>query len=230
MSLSEELEQFNRGFIEQVPEGVITEMVAATEMLQKSGLADRAVQAAERDSIRVVKQGDQIVVISPGLSNYSVDADQIDRIEIYTGAGGDVASVASTIEIPVLIDGGAGADRLTAGGGPAVLVGGDGDDRLIGGRKRDILIGGDGEDGLVGRGAEDILVNGSTPLDDESARLWEMLRFWNVRRSREERIYVISETFLNQDVTEYDDGVKDTIFADPDKDWVIDGDGDVLRD
>lgn len=47
MSLSEELEQFNRGFIEQVPEGVITEMAAATEMLQKSGLADRAVQAGQ---------------------------------------------------------------------------------------------------------------------------------------------------------------------------------------
>jgi peroxiredoxin len=47
MSLSDELEQFNRGFIEQVPEGVITEMAAATEMLQKSGLADRAVQAGQ---------------------------------------------------------------------------------------------------------------------------------------------------------------------------------------
>ena len=47
MSLSEDLEQFNRGFIEQVPEGVVTEMAAATEMLQKSGLADRAVQAGQ---------------------------------------------------------------------------------------------------------------------------------------------------------------------------------------
>jgi len=48
MSLSEELEEFNRGFVSQVPGEIVSEMAAATEMLRKSGLAERAVHAGQK--------------------------------------------------------------------------------------------------------------------------------------------------------------------------------------
>ena len=48
MSLSKELEEFNRGFVSQVPGEVVSEMAAATEMLRKSGLAERAVHAGQK--------------------------------------------------------------------------------------------------------------------------------------------------------------------------------------
>ncbi|MES0371276.1 MAG: peroxiredoxin-like family protein [Mariprofundaceae bacterium] len=47
MSLSEELEQFNQGFVEQVPEDVVSEMTAAMELLKKSGLTKHAVKAGQ---------------------------------------------------------------------------------------------------------------------------------------------------------------------------------------
>lgn len=47
MSLSEELEQFNLEFIEQVPAGVVTEMASATELLRESGLANHAIQVGQ---------------------------------------------------------------------------------------------------------------------------------------------------------------------------------------
>ncbi|MDT8375527.1 MAG: peroxiredoxin-like family protein [Mariprofundaceae bacterium] len=47
MSLSEALEELNRSFAAQVPEGVVTEMASSTELLRQSGLADHAVQAGQ---------------------------------------------------------------------------------------------------------------------------------------------------------------------------------------
>ena len=68
--------------------------------------------------------------------------------------------------LAVLLDGGAGADVLSADatliGGPGddTLIGGSGDDSLFGGAGNDLLLGGGGDDSLYGGEGEDTLVGG----------------------------------------------------------------------
>ncbi len=72
--------------------------------------------------------------------------------------GNDVVTVAPNVFLPVTLQGGAGNDQLTAGGGPANLQGGPGNDSLTGGNDEDTLDGGDGDDVLIaGRGADTLL-------------------------------------------------------------------------
>jgi len=58
--------------------------------------------------------------------------------------------VAANVALEVSIDGAAGNDRLSAGGGAALLRGGPGNDILQGGAQGDTLVGGDGDDVLNG--------------------------------------------------------------------------------
>jgi PKD repeat protein len=91
----------------------------------------------------------------------TISPDGIQRIEILLGDGNDHATVAGNIEIPVLIDGGAGDDHVKAGLGPAVLLGGIGNDVLIGSMGNDTLDGGEGDDILLGRDGDDVLLGGA---------------------------------------------------------------------
>jgi hypothetical protein len=109
-------------------------------------------------------------------------------IAMYFGDGDDHVTIAGNIATPVILDGGAGDDRLNAGAGPAILLGGDGDDELKGGRGRSILIGGDGSDTLSGGTTEDILIGGFTDFDDDPIALLQLLEEWNSDRSYEERV------------------------------------------
>lgn len=65
----------------------------------------------------------------------------ITHIMIFGQAGNDHLTVASAIDVPVVMDGGAGDDVLN-GGGRSLLIGGEGRDLLNGGRGNDILVGG----------------------------------------------------------------------------------------
>ncbi|MEX1027189.1 MAG: hypothetical protein WD049_04180 [Candidatus Paceibacterota bacterium] len=69
-------------------------------------------------------------------------AADVDRIMAFLGDGDDHMNVAGNVQIPVLIDGGAGDDHLTGGSFRNLLIGGTGQDRLVGGRGDDVLIGG----------------------------------------------------------------------------------------
>ena len=64
--------------------------------------------------------------------------------------GNDIVTVSPDVFLPVTLDGGAGDDQLTAGGGPATLRGGAGNDSLTGGNDDDLLDGGDDNDVLIG--------------------------------------------------------------------------------
>ncbi len=91
----------------------------------------------------------------------TVSADGIERIEVRLGDGNDHATIAGDINLPVLIDGGAGDDHLKAALGPAVLLGGLGNDVLIGSMANDTLDGGEGNDILLDRDGDDILLGGA---------------------------------------------------------------------
>jgi len=89
------------------------------------------------------------------------DAADVESIRILLGDGNDHASIADNIDLPVVVDGGAGNDHLNAGRGPAVLAGGDGNDKLIGSRADDKIFGGNGNDVIFGGGGNDFLDGGT---------------------------------------------------------------------
>jgi hypothetical protein len=75
--------------------------------------------------------------------------------------GDDHATVAGTINLPTVIDGGEGADHLNGGRGPNVILGGGDDDMIVGGDGQDLLIGDAGADRIVGNQGDDIMIAGS---------------------------------------------------------------------
>ena len=110
---------------------------------------------------------DTIRVSLNGVVSYYGD-DEIERIEIFGGAGNDGINF-STIAVNTYafgdigddtISGGAGRDTLSGAGGKNRLFGGDGDDRLNGSGSRDYLVGENGNDRLYGNGGDDTLIGG----------------------------------------------------------------------
>jgi Ca2+-binding RTX toxin-like protein len=93
--------------------------------------------------------------------------------------GNDQVSIAGNISTRGLIDGGAGGDDLSAGGGPTIILGGTGNDAIDGNSGRDVLIGGDGADRIVGNGNDDILIAGFTSFDSDYSALNAILAEWS---------------------------------------------------
>lgn len=110
-------------------------------------------------------QGDQISVsrLATGQMRVIVgnrrlgDYNTTNRILVEAGAGNDRVTVSSNVTIPVELDGGAGNDTLNGGSANDLLWGESGNDSLIGGNGDDILIGGDGNDTVNGMNGNDSL-------------------------------------------------------------------------
>lgn len=80
---------------------------------------------------------------------------------IIRGRGGnDTITVRRSVEISVILNGGAGLDDLAGGSNTDKLTGGEGDDRLIGRGGADFLYGGEGDDQLYGGAGKDLLRGG----------------------------------------------------------------------
>jgi Ca2+-binding RTX toxin-like protein len=75
--------------------------------------------------------------------------------------GGDGADSLSGMNLADTINGGAGGDNINAGGGDDVVTSGAGDDILRGGSGNDVLDAGDGKDQLEGEDGNDVLVGGN---------------------------------------------------------------------
>jgi hypothetical protein len=88
------------------------------------------------------------------------DCAQIARIVIDARDGDDIVT-ATSVTLPVSVDGGAGADQLRTGSGADTLIGGDGEDFLDAGAGNDTLDGGAGDDQLSGGTGADRLIGGT---------------------------------------------------------------------
>jgi hypothetical protein len=184
------------------------------------------------DDIRVVPnpQGSGVTVsVNGATTTLAYVAD----IAVYGNGGDDWVQVAGGVTAPVTAFGGAGNDRLKAGGGASVLVGGDGDDSLLGGAGRDVLIGGRGADLIGGNGADDLLVAGNTLFDANVVALALVRAEWSSERSFADRVANLSGTSgtgLNGPVvltttgegkTVFDDNAVDRLTGDAGNDWFV---------
>ena len=92
--------------------------------------------------------------------------------------GNDTLTLASSVTLGGLLNGGLGEDLLTGSVGNDILLGGEGDDKLLGGGGRDVLIGGDGHDSLTGGVGDDLLIGGATAHDNTPTALLDILAEW----------------------------------------------------
>jgi Ca2+-binding RTX toxin-like protein len=187
-----------------------------------------------RDNIALTLSGSRIVVnatYGTVNANQSFLLKNVQRIVANLGGGGDALKVDAKIRVPLLVDAGAGNDKITAGGGPAVIVGGEGDDLLYGGGSRDVLIGGAGRDQLWGYGANDLLIDGRTSYDGDFAAMAAILTEWKTARPLAKRVSNLrtgigpvlagSGIHLKQKVTVFSDAEVDLVMGGGDSDWFL---------
>jgi len=92
--------------------------------------------------------------------SFGFDVADVGSIVINTAGGNDVVTVSEkngAITIPMVVDGGAGNDRITTGSGDDVVTGDAGNDSVNGGAGNDQLDGGVGNDSLDGGAGDDAL-------------------------------------------------------------------------
>lgn len=223
-----------------------------TIIVTGAGVVDRTlfiVGGDEDDHVTVNKQGNKLLKVH---ATFFVDVNfktfplaDVDRIVVYVYGGRDHVTIAGNIDIPTIIDGGSGDDRLNGGQGPTVIVGSGGDDEVHGGQGRDILIGGSGADRLFGHGGEDILIAGASIFDNNLVQ-WQALDSLLNEWKRTDADYTTrvghlqgptgglnGSAFLNT-TTVGDDAAVDELKGDGDTDWffalVAGGISDLLKD
>ncbi len=118
---------------------------------------------AMADTINVGASMGRVTVVSGG-SNSSIGG--AETLTVNAGNGNDTVTVADAVGglISVTVNGQAGDDTITGGGGNDVLNGGDGDDVINGGGGNDTINGGLGNDVINGGAGNDSIVSGNNDL------------------------------------------------------------------
>jgi Ca2+-binding RTX toxin-like protein len=148
------------------------------------------VGTSERDYVNV-RPTHNVLRVTGTLGNSGLDerirSAGVQRMVAHLGDGNDLLFVDGKVRRPLLVQAGAGSDRVMAGGGNAMILGGPGNDVLTGGKGRDVLIGGDDSDQLSGGGGSDLLIGGTTNYDDNEVALEAILAEWTSSRTLAQR-------------------------------------------
>jgi hypothetical protein len=120
----------------------------------------------KHDRIKVIVNLDVQGGDSGGSKIFDFDPRDVQSIHMVLCDGHDHANIGdsgdggSDLLVPTFIDGGAGDDHLTGGGGRDTIFGQLGKDKLNGRAGDDLLLGGEDQDYLNGDGGNDVLVGG----------------------------------------------------------------------
>ncbi len=118
--------------------------------------------SADTIGLRIV--GSKIRVSQTGAADKDFTSSLATRIRVYSYAGNDTVTIASSISKPAVIYGGTGNDTVKSGGGKDSIYGGDGEDSLAGGANNDFVRGDADDDVLLGEAGNDTL-DGDTGND-----------------------------------------------------------------
>jgi Ca2+-binding RTX toxin-like protein len=154
-------------------------------------------------------------------------------IIVYGQAGNDRIEIQTPISLWSILDGGAGHDRITGGGGNNIILGGDGNDELSGKAGRDLLIGGRGSDEIDGGTGDDLIIAGYTSYDRNREALDAIMAEWTSNRSftqRRNNIMGTTSTGLNgtwrfkpmgSGRNVFDDNAVDYLWGGEGRDWFL---------
>ncbi len=217
--------------------GKITANPAGTSPVQATLTGGDLVINGSRndDDVDVDLGKDQRIVVSSGGKEIgSFDLASVSTIQFHGWAGDDRVKIDKNIGVLAILDGGAGNDTLSAGGGNAILLGGPGDDDLQGSDHRDVLIGGGGADRLRAGSDDDLLIGGATVYDGNVPALLQILAEWTSSDSYTTRIDKLrngTDGLPKLDsTTVLDDGAVDTLRGNQGLDWFFAGPDDALPD
>lgn len=218
-------------------EAVSSAIAFATGIRVNEGVLEM-VGTPEADRILISKIGRRHYVTANFLPGWfrteSFVHDDYDQIQVYVGAGNDLAIATGNVRHNMFVDGGAGDDRLVSARGDDVLLGGNGDDLLLGRRGRDLLIGGRGSDRILGTAGSDLLISGYTAFDAQSSALLALAAEWSSDRddaARRENLLGANQDAaqfaarLNESFFLISSGETQTVFDDGDQDRLIGGGG-----
>src|SRR5687768_11287665 len=104
------------------------------------------------------------------VTEFNVADEGITSILVNAGAGNDRVTISRGVELAATINGDAGDDKLSAGGGATTVNGGDGNDHIRGGAEADNLNGDAGNDTInsVGGGVDNVNGGSDGAVEGES--------------------------------------------------------------
>ena len=217
--------------------GKITANPAGTNPVHAALIGGDLVITGSRNDDRIdvdLGKNQLIVVSSDGQQIATFDPASVSTIRVHGWGGDDRIKVGKGIGVLTILDGGAGNDILSGGGGNTILLGGPGDDDLQGSGHRDILIGGEGLDRLRAGSDDDLLIGGTTAYDNDVPALLQILAEWTSTDSYATRIDKLrngTDGLPKLDATTVlDDGAVDTLHGNQGLDWFFSGLGDQLPD
>lgn len=115
--------------------------------------------SSDSDSVTVTANNGVITVTYSGLPDQTFNESDVESIAVSLGDGDDSIRV-DFIDVPAIINGGAGDDFLEGSRGGDLFDGGSGNDTLEGFSGNDTLIGGLGDDWILGGTGDDLLLGG----------------------------------------------------------------------
>lgn len=180
------------------------------------------------------RSGASYLIRSNTLGTHNVSPAAFTSVYVQLGDGNDRFNALGNFEVPLIVDAGAGNDRLVGSRGGDVLLGGEGNDYIWAGSGNNIVIGGTGRDFIFGGSGTDLLIAGTTKFDQDSAALRKLQAEWTSERSVQQRIANLyngsgSTNRLNEDNfltvgTEgsvQDDDERDLLFGGGSMDWLF---------
>ncbi len=120
---------------------------------------------AGNDNVGVSRNDDGTYRVTVNGEEYDVAMAPDQELTIRSGAGNDVIAVDPDVDINIVVDGGAGNDRITTGAGNDRVDGGIGDDIISTGAGRDDVFGNGGKDRIDAGAGDDVVYGGDG--DDE---------------------------------------------------------------
>jgi Ca2+-binding RTX toxin-like protein len=168
--------------------------------LDSSGIL-RVGGTSGNDNILVTRTNNnkvQVTLNNKVVSN-NLSVSSVHEIHIWGRAGNDKI-VVLLLDVPTVLQGGAGNDEMYGGAGSSLIFGGAGNDILVGGLAHNLLVGGDGSDTLIDAFGDDVLVgsNLSKQLTDDLLR--QMIQQWSSTRTQNARFV---QGLLADNATDY---------------------------
>jgi Ca2+-binding RTX toxin-like protein len=141
-----------------LPTAAPAQATTVTDSVTSAGIL-KVLGTTGNDTITITSDGTNIDITGNGAVMTPVPLAGLTGVSVKGKAGDDIITLAQSLLLPATINGGAGNDSLTGGGGDNLLISGPGNDTLVGGAAMSLLIPGQfqtyantspGNDSLVG--------------------------------------------------------------------------------